>query len=116
MRTATLLLLGSLALLASCGNKHPLAGTWHADGENGISMNFDDKSDKFLGHGAGTDHASHDHLRGTYVLQGTALELQGAWDGTGEKVHWKGSIRGDGKLEFRPADKPEMAPALFHRH
>ncbi|MEY4673417.1 MAG: hypothetical protein RL148_1201 [Planctomycetota bacterium] len=116
MRIAPLLLLGSLALLASCGNRHPLDGTWHADAAGGISMNFDDKSDKFLGHGAGSDHASHDHLRGTYLLQGSALELQGTWDGTGEKVHWKGRIREDGKLEFRPADKPDFQPALFHRH
>jgi len=110
----TLLLTVPLLVLAACGSTHPLAGHWHEQKQAGISLNFDDKSDKFLGHGHGTDHSSHDHLRGTYRLEGAALEIQGSWDGTGEAVHWKGTLNG-GQIEFRPADKPDFSPVRFVR-
>lgn len=110
----TLLLTVPLLVLAACGSSHPLAGHWHEQKQDGISLNFDDKSDKFLGHGHGTDHSSHDHLHGTYRLEGAALEIKGTWEETKEEVHWKGTLNG-GQIEFRPADKPDFSPVRFVR-
>lgn len=110
----THLLAVPLLILAACGSSHPLAGHWHEQKQDGIYLTFDDQSDKFLGHGHGNDHSSHDHLHGTYRLEGTVLEIKGTWADAKESVHWKGTLNG-GVIEFRPVDKPDLAPVRFVR-
>lgn len=90
-----LLSLFPLLLLAACGGSHPLAGTWVqkvAAGQPALELEFDDRSDKVLGH---TERGgAHVHLEGTYRLAGQDLSIEASWSDTGEGVRWSGSVQG----------------------
>ena len=116
-RTLPLLLL--LLSLAACGNPHALAGNWAQElpsGAEGISLQFDDKGEKLLVHGAPRPDGGHSHPKVTHTWDDATktLTLKGEVVDGSKADTWTGKLDGDrlelssaeGKLAFRRGGKP----------
>ena len=116
---STLVRLLLLLPLAACGG-HPLDGAWHqetADGK-GITLEFDAKSDRMEVHGVPRADGSHDHMKGTYTLEGTKLTVE--WKDGANSVRLVGTLDG-GHLKltgpgFENAEFHHGADAHDHDH
>lgn len=88
--------------LAGCG---PGAATglgdskWQEEGQ-GHEWQIEFAADgRFIVHGDGPDHSSHDHCRGTWAAdQGgakDAFQLTGRWDHARKDVAWRATLRNE---------------------
>lgn len=96
-------------VLGSC-SKHPLAGGWREHvqgGGEGLGFEFDPGSDRLQVHGRPRPDGGHEHLSGTYSLDGQRLRIE--WTEAGKKIEMQGTMVGDSitlsgpgseKLEF----------------
>lgn len=74
-----------------------LVGVWKEAGvaKHGHVLEFDSKSDKFLLHGPGDDHGSHDHFAGTFQVEGAEVVLRGVWESNGKAEVVRGRFEGE---------------------
>lgn len=85
----------ALLLLAACGGGHPLAGGWHehTGAGHGFQFEFDPKSNQLEVHTRPRADGTHDHVAGTYTLDGQNLAVE--WTDGGKKVALRGTLDGD---------------------
>jgi hypothetical protein len=101
MRT-TLAVTGLLAavVLAGCGGDAAPTGKWLQEGQ-GHAWEIEFAADgRFMIHGDGPDHSSHDHCNGTWAREGGNFVLRGRWDHTGKDVRWNATLE-EGALEVQ---------------
>jgi hypothetical protein len=103
--------LASLALLltlAACDSeaKSPgvspgvIAGHWSQEtssDQKGMTLEFDDESDKMIAHTAPDADGAHDHLHGTYSFDKAAgaVTVRCELSGKGKGDSWSGKLEGD---------------------
>lgn len=97
----------SLALfvtLAACDSgatsAGAIAGHWLQETQSdqkGITLEFDDKSEKLLVHTAPEEQGGHDHLSGTYSFDAAsgAVTVRAELGGHGKGDSWSGKLEGD---------------------
>ena len=111
-----------LVLVAACGpgaSAHPLAGNWAEvvpEGQKGMTLTFDDDSEKMVVHGRPQADGTHAHPKASYrydaaskTLTVTGRILDGA-----KADSWIGTVAGDAfelagadtKLTFQRGGKP----------
>jgi hypothetical protein len=89
----------AVVLVPACGKVAApvLAGVWKEAGatKHGHVLEFDSGSDKFLLHGPGDDHGSHDPFAGTFQVEGAEVVLRGVWESNGKAEVVRGRFEGD---------------------
>lgn len=105
------LALSACLLLAACGGKHPLAGSWLETvpkGQKPLDVQFESGGKQrfvlCVEAGAG-GMAEHDDLEGTYSLAEGTVTLDGKWKASGKSAQVHGSLAGDQLVLELPAGK-----------
>ncbi len=79
--------------LASC-SKHPLDGGWREDGAKAPRvLQFHPESNELMVHTPPREDGGHDHLHGTYSLDGSAISVK--WQEGSVALNLTGVVEGD---------------------
>jgi hypothetical protein len=101
MNMRTLIPLALLATLAACGaGTTAISGHWSQETgstKEGMTLEFDPKSDSLMVHTAPDENGSHDHLHGTYTFdaQGSTVTVRCELVGKGKGDVWQGKLDGE---------------------
>lgn len=100
MKLYSVLTLALLALSACSSDTSAVSGHWSQEtgtDQQGMTLEFDAKSDKLMVHTAPDASGSHDHLHGTYAFDAKAnsLSVKCELNGKGKGDTWQGKVDGD---------------------
>ena len=100
MTRSSRLLFPALLLLVSC-SKHPLHGGWREEGAKAPRvLSFDSEGSKLMVHTPPRPDGGHDHLHGTYALDGEKISVE--WQEGGSARTYGGTVQGD-RMELTSA-------------